>query len=189
MRDVLKPMVTLFVIAGIAAAILGYVNAVTEAPIADAELQATKDSVKAVFPEVAELTESDIITVDDNSTDVTQYITAKNTNGEVLGYAVFTESNGFSAGLKLMFGVDADGKITGVSVVDCSNETPGLGANVAVKDDFRNQFVGKDGDIAVTKDGGDIDALTGATITSRAVAKAANSAIEYYNSDIKGGVN
>lgn len=190
MRDVIKPMVILFLIAGIAAAILGYVNGITATPIAAAELNTTKESVKAVFPDVADLSEDDIVSVDDEESDVTSYIVAKDNDGNLLGYAVSTESNGFSSGLKLMFGIDTEGKITGLSVVDCSNETPGLGANVSVKEDFRAQFVGKEGgDLKVTKDGGDIDALTGATITSRAVAKAANTATDFYNSNLKGGVN
>jgi len=56
------------------------------------------------------------------------------------------------------------------------SETSGLGANAA-KESFRSQFAGKSGSVAVTKDGGDIDALTGATITSRAVASGVNSAL------------
>lgn len=191
MRNILKPGIALLIIAAIAAAILGYVNYITAQPIADAELETTKSSVKAVLPDVAELTEDDIIAVDDE-TDVTSYVVAKDKSGNVIGYAISLETNGFSAGFKLMYGIDIEGVITGLSVVDCSNETPGLGANVKTNEDFRNQFNGiEGGDLKVTKDGGDIDSLTGATITSRAVANAANTATEFFNNNLKpeGGAN
>lgn len=88
-----------------------------------------------------------------------------------------------------MYGIDTEGTVTGLSVVDCSSETPGLGANAA-NESFYGQFTGKSGNVAVTKDGGDIEALTGATITSRAVANAASEAIEYITENyLKGGAN
>ena len=70
---------------------------------------------------------------------------------------------------------NADNAVTGVSIVDHA-ETSGLGAN-CVKESFRNQFIGATGGLAVNKDGGTIDALTGATITSRAVTRAVNNAV------------
>ena len=76
-------------------------------------------------------------------------------------------------------GVDKDGKVTGVNILSHS-ETAGLGAN-AVKESFRDQFVGLVKGITVSKDKpgeNSIDALTGATVTSRAVTKAVNAAIE-----------
>ena len=76
--------------------------------------------------------------------------------------------------LDVMVGVNTDGTCSGVSIISHS-ETSGLGAN-ATKEDFRNQFVGKS-NVAVTKDGGEIAALTGATITSRAVCDGVNAAI------------
>ena len=83
--------------------------------------------------------------------------------------------SGFGGNLDIMVGVGADGTCTGVSIISHA-ETSGLGAN-ATKEDFRSQFVGKS-NVAVTKDGGDIAALTGATITSRAVWNGVNAAIE-----------
>jgi len=72
--------------------------------------------------------------------------------------------------------VSSDGTVSGVSIIKMS-ETSGLGAN-ASKESFRAQFVGQSGTLAVSKDGGSIDALTGATITSRAVTSGVNSALE-----------
>ena len=75
----------------------------------------------------------------------------------------------------MVVGVGTDGTVTGVSISSMS-ETSGLGAN-ASKESFRSQFVGKSGVLAVSKDGGEIDALTGATITSRAVTSGVNTAL------------
>ena len=90
------------------------------------------------------------------------------------GYVVQVAPSGFGGVLDVMVGVNADGTCSGVSIISHS-ETSGLGAN-ATKEDFRNQFVGKS-NVAVTKDGGEIAALTGATITSRTVCDGVNAAI------------
>ena len=74
-----------------------------------------------------------------------------------------------------MVGVDAQGACSGISIVSTS-ETSGLGAN-ASRPAFKDQFIGKTGEVHVTKDGGEIDAITGATITSRGVCEAVTSAI------------
>ena len=84
-------------------------------------------------------------------------------------------SGSFSGTLTIMVGVDSAGTVTGVEIVKTA-ETSGLGAN-ASKPAFRDQFVGQSGTLAVAKDGGSIDALTGATITSRAVTSGVNSAL------------
>ena len=92
------------------------------------------------------------------------------------GYVVQVAPSGFGGNLDIMVGVGTDGTCTGVSIISHS-ETSGLGAN-ATKPAFRDQFVGKSGTVAVEKDGGDIVALTGATITSRAVSEGVTAALE-----------
>ena len=72
-------------------------------------------------------------------------------------------------------GVDESGAVTGVSIVDMS-ETSGLGAN-ASPESFRSPYVGKSGSVALRKQGGEIDALTGATVTSTAVTRGVNAAL------------
>jgi len=93
-----------------------------------------------------------------------------------LGYVVEVSPSGsFSGTLTIMVGVSTDGTVTGVEVTK-TGETSGLGAN-ANKDAFKGQFAGLTGTAAVTKDGGSIAAITGATITSRAVCAGVNSAV------------
>lgn len=185
MSDIIKPASVLLIVCIVAAGLLGYVNQITAAPIAAQEELAKQESMTAVLPDAAEFGEEEEI----NDGNITTITPALDSDGNEIGYAVAITTRGFSAGLQLMFGVDTEGVITGLSVVNCSNETPGLGANAA-NESFYGQFAGKSGEVAVTKDGGDIEALTGATITSRAVADAATEAINYVTENyLEGGAN
>ena len=79
-------------------------------------------------------------------------------------------------------GIGTDGKITAIEITDVSNETPGLGQN-AVKPSFTDQFKGKDSSLTVTKSGAkgnEVNAITGATITSKAVTKSVNLAMDLF---------
>ena len=159
-------VVTLFLISAICAVLLGLVNNITAGPIAAANEAATQEAMQAVLPsdayEQVEYTGGNAL------------VTAVYKAGDA-GYGVQVAPSGFGGNLDVMVGVGADGTCTGVSIISHA-ETSGLGAN-ATKEDFRAQFVGK-ANVAVTKDGGDIAALTGATITSRAVCDGVNAAIE-----------
>ena len=96
------------------------------------------------------------------------------------GYALEVLPSGFDNTITMMVGVDFEGKVLGISVVS-HTETAGLGAVAAATtsagEAFRGQFVGQSGSVAVSKDGGNIDAITGATITSRAVCVGVNAAL------------
>ena len=158
-------VVTLFLISAICAVLLGLVNNITMGPIQEATLAKTEAAMEAVLPsdayEPGEYSGGDPL------------VTAVYQAGDA-GYVVQVAPSGFGGVLDIMVGVNNDGTCSGVSIISHS-ETSGLGAN-ATKEDFRSQFVGKS-EAAVTKDGGDIDALTGATITSRAVCDGVNAAI------------
>lgn len=186
MRDLVKPALVLFVIAAVAAACLGYVSAITAEPIAQAEADAKAENMAKVL-ECDEWGEA--VTVSDSI--ITDYSEGK-TGGETVGYAFSVTTKGYGSGLKLMVGVDTEGTITGLAIVDCSNETPGLGAN-ASKPEFYEQFAGKSGELTVVKTGAtsdsEVDAITGATITSKAVTGAVNEVTNYFNENVKGGAN
>ena len=91
--------------------------------------------------------------------------------------------NGFGGAIDMMVGVDVSGAVTGVAIVSQS-ETASLGAN-CTREDFRAQFTGKTGTLSVSKDGGEIEALTGATVTSRAVTEGVNTALEFVQEVLK----
>lgn len=176
----------LFGITLVASAGVGVVNMITEEPIALAKEAATKSALTEVLP-AFESTEEQTLTIDELP--ITVY-TARN-GGEVAGYAVQTMTKqGFNGVVRLMVGFTPDGEVVNVNVLEQS-ETPGLGTKMA---DEGNVLLGSiqgqklenkklvGGKLAVTKDGGDVDALTAATISSRAYVDAVNRAWMAYKS-------
>jgi len=160
-------VITLFAISAICAALLGLVDSITGPRIEAAEKAKLEAAMAAVLP-------ADSYTpVEYTGADAT--IESIQKAGDA-GYVVQVSPAGsFSGTLTIMVGVNSDNTVSGVEIVK-SAETAGLGAN-AKKDWFREQFIGKTGVIQVTKDGGEIDALTGATITSRCVSSGVTSAV------------
>ena len=187
MKSTLKNMTAvLFGITLVASAGVGVVNMITEEPIALAKEAATKSALTEVLP-AFESTEEQTLTIDELP--ITVY-TARN-GGEVAGYAVQTMTKqGFNGVVRLMVGFTPDGEVVNVNVLEQS-ETPGLGTKMA---DEGNVLLGSiqdqklenkklvGGKLAVTKDGGDVDALTAATISSRAYVDAVNRAWMAYKS-------
>lgn len=180
MKSSLKNMVlVLFCITLVSSACVGLVNMITADPIAKAKEAAVKEALAQVLPEF------DATEKSEHSADELLIIAHKATkDGEVVGYAIESASkNGFSGLVKMMVGFDTAGTILNVNVLE-QNETPGLGAKMAeegnpllasVKGKSAPQFNCK-----VRKDGGEVDALTAATISSRAYAEAVARAYEVF---------
>ncbi|MBQ8741315.1 MAG: FMN-binding protein [Clostridia bacterium] len=105
-------------------------------------------------------------------------------DGETVGLIFVTEANGYGGAVSVMTAVNMDGSVAAIEILDASNETPGLGQNVT-KESFYTQFNGLKNDIAVIKGGtanaenNEINAVTGATISSKAVTAAVNQALDY----------
>ena len=167
---ILRLALTLLLITGVVAATLSGVNAITEPLIAKMNAEKIQKAINEVLPGGGEAL--------DSFTDTTGLVT-KVYKGEN-GYAVEVTPSGFDGTITMMVGIGNDGKVLGISVVN-HTETAGLGAVAAAKtsagEAFRNQFVGLSGSVSVSKDGGTVDALTGATITSRAVCEGVNAAL------------
>lgn len=173
---ILRICLTLLLITGIMAAALAGVNAITEGKIAAAMAEKTQKAIAEVVPgdDAREI----------RFTDGSGLVHAVyQTSG---GYAVQVAPSGFDGEITMMVGVDYTGKLLGISIIS-HTETAGLGAvaaaNNAKGEAFRSQFVGLKGKLAVSKDGGEVDALTGATITSRAIVEGVNAALAC----VKGG--
>jgi electron transport complex protein RnfG len=167
-------VIVLAVICLVMATLLGVVNSVTEAPIAANNEQTVKDSLEAVMPgvECTEIDYSDESVTIATGTSVT--IIGVYEAGDD-GYVVEVSSpNGFGGALDMMTGIDADGAVTGIAIIDHS-ETSGLGSK-STDPNWQAQFKGQTGEVAVAKDGGTIEAITGSTITSRAVCDGVNAA-------------
>ncbi|MCM1151495.1 MAG: RnfABCDGE type electron transport complex subunit G [Alistipes sp.] len=170
----------LFGITLIASAGVGVVNMITLDPIAQAEATAKTEALNGVLPEFDDQ-EIDDLTIDEMPITVYTATLA----GERVGYAVETMSKqGFGGPVHLMVGFTPAGEVINVSVLK-QTETPGLGTKMADEGNplitsiqgqqlDQKKLVG--GKLAVTKDGGDVDALTAATISSRAYVDAINRA-------------
>lgn len=187
MESTLKNMVAvLFGITLVASAGVGVVNMITAEPIALSKQAATTAALTEVLPSFDETT-SEELTIDEMP--ITVYTATK--GGVVAGYAVQTMTKqGFSGTVRLMVGFDTDGRVVNINVLE-QTETPGLGTKIC---DEGNPLLGSvkgqrleekklvDGKLAVRKDGGDVDALTAATISSRAYVDAVNRAWMAYKS-------
>ena len=167
---ILRLALTLLAITAVVAAALAGVNSVTAPAIAELNAQKTQQAIELVLPGGGEQL-SDIPAVD-----LVSKVYASET-----GYAIEVTPGGFDNTITMMVGVDKAGSVLGISIIK-HTETAGLGAVAAAStpagENFRGQFVGTSGSVAVTKDGGQMDAITGATITSRAVCAGVNAALE-----------
>lgn len=175
-KEYAAPTVVLFVICVVAAFLLALTNKVTAPAIAEVNAANESKARTVVFAAADRFGDA----VETSVEKVDSVVPALDKAGNVIGYVVTShDDKGYGGKISVMTGVDAQGKVTGVSILDMS-ETAGLGAN-AKRDTFREQFIGKIKGITVSKDEAgenSIDALTGATVTSRAVTRAVNAAIE-----------
>ncbi|MCK5730865.1 MAG: RnfABCDGE type electron transport complex subunit G [Draconibacterium sp.] len=178
-------VVTLLLVTGIAAAALGYVYDLTKGPIAEAKLKAQQEAITKVLPEYDVLGES-FKTVAKAGEDSLIFFPAYK-DSVLVGTAIMTYTkSGFSGFISIMVGIDKAGNLSGYSVLDHA-ETPGLGSKMDVwfnNTEKPNQnIIGKNPNstkFVVSKDGGDIDAITASTITSRAFLDAINRAYVSY---------
>lgn len=182
--SVTNMVLSLGLITIVAGALLAWVYNTTEEPIAQAELAKQTQAISDVTPEFNNnpMEEKSEITVEGDAEAVAVY-PAKN-GDQLVGVAVESwTKNGFSGTFRVMYGFDAEGNISGFSVL-AHEETPGLGAKMG--DWFRDEtpgtkrnIIGLNPDVnnmTVSKDGGDVDAITAATISSRAFLDALNRA-------------
>ncbi len=191
MKNVLKLTFVLFLICAVVAGILGAVDLITRDIIRDyqtAKSNAARAAVMPVsLPEGQELyKELDLkalgipTTLNANGQKIKILSVSEANDGS--GYVVETEFSGAQGTIVMMVGVNHGLRCTGVSITKHS-ETSGLGANAAstaeVGVNFRAQFVGADKNVQLKKAGGEIDALSGATITSRSVTNASSAAIQF----------
>ncbi|MBQ7218340.1 MAG: RnfABCDGE type electron transport complex subunit G [Ruminococcus sp.] len=175
-KAILIPTISLFLICLVVTAALALTNNVTAEKIAENEAQSKQESMFSVLPE-ADHFEQVFEGIDD------MYI-GVDKNGNEVGYAISTATQGYGGQVKVMTGIK-DNKIIGVDVFYNDDETPGLGKNTS-NESFRDQYkeLLSDGSISVSKDGGEgqtVDAVTSATISSRAVTKAVNHACLLYS--------
>ena len=171
-KYVLRLALTLLIITAVVAALLAAVNSVTAPVIARLNAEKTQQAIETVLPGGFE---EELSSFDKQGGLVSKVYKGAN------GYALEVKPGGFDNTITMMVGVDNEGNVLGISVVS-HTETAGLGAVAAAKtsagENFRGQFVGQSGSVSVAKDGGEIEAITGATITSRAICVGINAALD-----------
>lgn len=176
--------VSLTLIAMVSSALLGFVYEMTKEPIALSNLNKKLNAIKQVVPDFTNNPNDEMFLLPTGEGDSLEVYPAKKDN-EIIGYAVNTYTNrGFSGNITLMAGFRPDGTIINVTVLE-HKETPGLGTKMA-EPEFKDQFNNKnpaDFRLSVKKDGGPVDAITAATISSRAFCDAVQRA---YNTLQKG---
>ena len=185
----LNMTITLFVITMVAGVSLGYVNDITVGPKAEAKLARKVNALKQVMAEFDNNPVEEVKMIKSEMVKDSVEIYTGTLNNERTGTAVVGSSEkGYSGLIKLMIGFESDGAIKNIVVLE-QKETPGLGTKM--KDDkFLRQFRGKNPstfNLKPKKDGGDVDALTGATITTRAFGEATQLAYDEFikNNDSK----
>ena len=170
--DFIKPAAILLIVSAVVALVLGLVDMMTRDRIEAIAEETKTNAMKAVL-DAPSYEPVDLGA--EAPADIDEAYTA-----EGGGWVVQVTETGSQGTVTLMVGVDEDLACTGISITD-SSETAGLGAIASQQsekgDAFRSQFVGQSGTVAVTKDGGAINAITGATITSRAVSKGVTAAL------------
>jgi electron transport complex protein RnfG len=169
-----------------ASAALGYAYEFTREPIAISKMKKKLDAIKQVVPPFTNNPNDEMYKLPTNGGDSLEVYPAK-MDGELVGLAVRTYSTkGFSGKISLAAGFKPDGTIINIIVLE-QKETPGLGTKMA-EPGFKDQFIGKnpsDFSLKVKKDGGKVDAITAATISSRAFCDAVQKA---HSTIMKGGL-
>ena len=179
-KAILVPTAALLVICLVATALLALTNSVTKQKTADNAVQKENLSRSLVLPEAKEFSEPEAL-----EGGIT-YCTGRD-GADNVGYVFTSGAKGYGGTVSVMVGMDIEGVITGIEILS-HDETPGLGAN-STKPEFKNRFIGKSGALTVSKtsnDGQNVQAITAATITSKAVVSAVNTALTAFET-VKGG--
>lgn len=164
-------LVAITAVSGLA---LGYINEWTKGPKEAARLERKLNAIKSVLPEITNNPADEMVRlpIEGTADSLECYIGTK--DGTQIGYAISTYSKkGFSGLIRIMVGFNHDGSIYDIAVLE-QKETPGLGTKIK-ESKFKAQYKDKNPsgfDLRVKKDGGEIDAITGATITTRAFSEA-----------------
>ena len=168
-KFVLRLAATLLIITAVVAVALAGVNMITAPAIEALNAKKTQEAIELVLPGGGQ------------ETDFPETALVSKVYASETGYAIEVTPGGFDNTITMMVGVDTEGKVLGISIIK-HTETAGLGAVAAAGtpagENFRGQFVDASGSVSVTKDGGSVEAITGATITSRAVCAGVNAALE-----------
>ncbi len=202
MNETVKNTIILTVITVIAGLFLGFVYDITKEPIRVQEEKTKQEAYLQVFPSAVKFEEDNSIDLANapqvlenagcKEAQIDEVLTAQDTSGTVLGYVMrVTTKEGYGGDISFSMGITKDGVLNGIEILSI-NETAGLGMK-AKEDEFQNQFAGKQvAQFTYTKSGStadyEIDAISGATITTNAMVNGVNAGLAYFASiDVNGG--
>ncbi len=182
--NILSVGLKLFLITAISACVLAVINNITAPIIEENTIKKQEIAMKSVVENAVRFEKADMsaLALVDLQCAVTSVFNAVDSEDRTIGYAVMVSTGGYGGEILLTVGMDVDLKVTGVDIISHS-ETPGLGEN-CTKPQFKDQFKGKENGIEVVKNGASgnqIDAISSATITSKAVTAGVNCAITAVN--------
>lgn len=187
MKDYLLPALSLFSICLVCSVLLAFTNGATKEKIAERQKEAENKSIASAVRDAAAFSDALTISVDDKDY---IYYKAFKSDDSLAAYVFITISKGYGGEVKVVTGIDSNGLCTGVVPI-ILNETPGLGMK-AGGEGFLNQYIGKREKIGVKKNNpseNDIEAISGATITSNAVTDAVNTAFKAYSAIKEANIN
>lgn len=175
---------SLLVIASVMALLLAVFNSLTKDKIEENTRNEINATVKAIFSDYGDSVKTEVpdISPDENSS-VEEFYTVK-VEDVIIGYVAICEPTGFKDVIKIAVGISENGEVREVKIISLS-ETPGVGAKVS-EEAFLSEFKSENGALKVDKDGGTIDAISGATISSRAVTLGVSDALEFSEKVIGG---
>ncbi|MBI5554243.1 MAG: RnfABCDGE type electron transport complex subunit G [Elusimicrobia bacterium] len=169
LKQLVKFGLLLMLVCSLAAAALAYTYAKTKPVIEQRKIETEKEAIQSVFPQAAEIK----IVIKDKE----NFKVVFDQNQKELGVAMKAAPAGYGGPIEMLVGVTREGKVSAIKIMN-QNETPGLGTKTT-EPKFYEQFAGKqDQELALKKDGGAIEAITAATISSRAVAKGVQAAVD-----------
>ncbi|MCB2289553.1 RnfABCDGE type electron transport complex subunit G [Clostridium sp. CS001] len=187
MKENIKLGLILLLITGIAGFLIGGAYEITKAPIEKQVIANKQAAMKEILPKADKFDVSDV-NIEGN--EKIKEVNIGMAGTDIAGYAIKVSPKGYGGIIDIMVGISTEGKVSGIKILS-HTETPGLGAN-APKPEFSGQFKDKPIDnklevvkIAPTKET-EIQAITGSTITSKAVTLGVNDAVDFYNSSLKG---
>lgn len=193
MKDIIKTGLVLLIVCLVAAFALGMTNEVTKDKIAEQRFLANelaKSEVLSIATTFEDITGTDLDSLIENFQPITEAYLGKDASGEIVGYVFKSTPTGFAGNIEVVTGIDVNGTVTGLRI-GSHNETPGLGAK-AKDEAFFSQYANKSatseiGTSKTSATGNDIQAITGATISSVAISNGANASIEAFNWIIENG--
>ena len=201
MNKIIKNTIILTIITLVSGVALGAVYEITKAPIANAQEEAKQEAYKQVFEDADSFDDLEVDAKEaaeavkaagvDDGAEINEAVEAKQ-GSETIGYVITaTDPNGYGGDIQVSVGIQNDGTVNGIAILSI-NETAGLGMK-ASEPEFYEQYSGKQTDhFYVSKDGGEgeqIDAISGATITTRAVTGAVNASLGYYQNVLGGSAD